>query len=56
MSKKKKTNQSTRTRCEMYSRVVGYLRPINQWNDGKRQEYKDRKVFKVDEIENPGEE
>ena len=56
MSKKKKTNQPTRTRCEVYSRVVGYLRPINQWNDGKRQEYKDRKVFKVDEIENPGEE
>ena len=36
-----------RTRCEVYSRVVGYLRPIDQWNDGKRQEFKDRKVFKL---------
>jgi anaerobic ribonucleoside-triphosphate reductase len=33
--------------CEIYSRVVGYLRPITQWNDGKREEFKDRKTFKV---------
>jgi len=33
--------------CEVYSRVVGYLRPVQQWNDGKRAEYFDRKVFKV---------
>ena len=32
--------------CEVYSRVVGYLRPINQWNPGKRQEFFDRKHFK----------
>ena len=32
---------------EVYSRVVGYLRPINQWNGGKKQEYGDRKTFKV---------
>lgn len=35
-----------RQRCEVYSRVVGYLRPICQWNVGKAQEYKDRKVYK----------
>ena len=28
-----------RTRCETYSRVVGYLRPVNQWNDGKKEEF-----------------
>jgi ribonucleoside-triphosphate reductase len=28
---------------EVYSRVVGYLRPINQWNKGKRAEYKNRR-------------
>ena len=28
-----------RTRCETYSRVVGYLRPVNQWNDGKQEEW-----------------
>jgi len=31
--------------CEVYSRIVGYLRPVTQWNDGKMQEYKERKVF-----------
>ena len=38
-----------RTRCEVYSRVVGYLRPVNQWNPGKKQEFKDRKEFVVRE-------
>jgi ribonucleoside-triphosphate reductase (formate) len=33
--------------CEVYSRVVGYLRPVQQWNEGKQKEYKDRKVYKV---------
>ena len=28
--------------CEVYSRIVGYLRPVNQWNVGKKQEFKDR--------------
>ena len=31
--------------CEIYSRVVGYLRPINQWNDGKRAEFNKRQTF-----------
>lgn len=34
-----------RTKCEVYSRVVGYIRPIQQWNNGKLAEYKKRKVF-----------
>ncbi|MGB9847867.1 MAG: ribonucleoside triphosphate reductase [Minisyncoccia bacterium] len=33
--------------CEVYSRVVGYLRPVQQWNYGKRQEFKERKEFKI---------
>jgi len=33
--------------CEVYSRVVGYLRPLKQWNEGKQGEYKMRKMFKV---------
>lgn len=32
---------------EVYSRVVGYLRPIKQWNNGKQAEFRMRKVFKV---------
>jgi len=35
------------TECEVYSRVVGYLRPINQWNKGKREEFVTRKTYHV---------
>ena len=31
--------------CEVYSRVVGYLRPVDQWNDGKQAEFAMRKTF-----------
>ena len=44
---------SKKTRCEVYSRVVGYLRPIKQWNEGKVEEFKDRILFEVGEkVEN----
>ncbi|HHE64998.1 MAG TPA: ribonucleoside triphosphate reductase, partial [Bacteroidetes bacterium] len=33
--------------CEVYSRVVGYLRPVQQWNDGKKAEFDLRKSFKM---------
>jgi ribonucleoside-triphosphate reductase len=33
--------------CEVYSRVVGYLRPVQQWNLGKQQEFKERREFKI---------
>lgn len=32
--------------CEVYSRVVGYLRPVQQWNKGKQQEFKERQIYK----------
>lgn len=32
-------------RCEVYSRVTGYMRPVNAWNAGKQQEFKDRKEY-----------
>jgi len=35
--------------CEVYSRVVGYIRPVNQWHKGKKQEYAERKEFAVEE-------
>ena len=31
--------------CEVWSRSVGYLRPVDQWNPGKQLEFKDRKTF-----------
>jgi len=33
--------------CEVYSRIVGYMTPVGQWNDGKRQEFKERVVYAV---------
>ena len=37
--------------CEVYSRVVGYIRPVQQWNKGKKQEFADRKEFKIEECQ-----
>ena len=39
-------------RCEVYSRIVGYLRPVSQWNNGKKEEFRMRKDFKVIANEN----
>ena len=38
-----------RASCEVYSRVVGYIRPVEQWNKGKKQEFLDRQEFKIGE-------
>jgi len=35
------------TKCEVFSRVVGYIRPVSQWNEGKEAEFKDRKNFEI---------
>lgn len=32
---------------EVYSRITGYYRPVQNWNDGKAQEYKERKVYDI---------
>ncbi len=31
--------------CEVWSRSVGYLRPVDQWNEGKQEEFRDRRTF-----------
>ncbi len=36
-----------RTKCERFSRVCGYLRPVAQWNEGKEAEFHDRKTFEL---------
>ncbi|MEM4065196.1 MAG: ribonucleoside triphosphate reductase, partial [Candidatus Micrarchaeaceae archaeon] len=41
----KRAGTSNRTKCEVYSRIVGYLRPVSQWNAGKQEEFKDREMF-----------
>jgi len=37
--------KAKRTKCEVYSRVVGFLTPVSQWNRGKKEEWKDRKTY-----------
>ena len=32
-------------KTEVYSRITGYYRPVQNWNDGKAQEFRDRKVY-----------
>ena len=41
----------TKIPCEVYSRVVGFFRPLNHWNPGKQSEYEDRKNYVIDEKE-----
>ncbi len=36
---------------EIYSRITGYYRPIRNWNDGKAQEYRERKEYKIESTE-----
>jgi hypothetical protein len=33
--------------CEVYSRIVGYLRPVQAWNEGKQQEFAERQTYDV---------
>ena len=33
--------------CDVFSRVVGYISPVNQWNEGKTEEFKTRKTFNI---------
>ena len=35
------------TKCEVFSRVCGYFRPVSNWNKGKKEEFRERKHFKV---------
>lgn len=41
-------NKKQRQPCEIYSRVVGYIRPIDQWNPGQRSMYESRLTFEID--------
>ena len=38
--------------CEVFSRVVGYISPVNQWNEGKTEEFKLRKTFDISNAPN----
>ena len=34
-------------KAEVYSRITGYYRPVQNWNDGKTQEYKNRTLYDI---------
>jgi len=36
--------------CEVYSRIVGYLRPVQNWNEGKQQEFEDRRTYRIEAV------
>lgn len=37
-----------RTKCAIWSRITGYMRPTSSWNEAKLEEFKSRVMFKVD--------
>jgi len=39
-----------RTRCEIWTRVMGYHRPISAWNAGKQSEHRERRYFTAPRI------
>lgn len=36
--------------CEIYTRVVGFFRPVSAWNKGKQSEYADRKPYRLESV------
>ena len=47
------TCPSCESTCEIWSRVVGYFRPVDQWNKGKKSEYKERSEYIVERQNTP---
>ena len=43
--------QTKRQECIVYSRVVGWLTPVKNWNKGKKAEFGDRKTFDIKETQ-----
>lgn len=44
------TKKELKVPVEVYSRVVGYFRPVNQWNKGKQEEFRERKTYDVSQF------
>mgnify|MGYP001565920231 CR=1 FL=1 len=41
-------SQKCEAKTEVYSRVVGFFRPVQEWNNGKKEEFKARKEYTVE--------
>ncbi len=46
------TDTSARTKCEIYTRVMGYYRPVSHFNNGKKSEFYTRSYFSEQALEN----
>ena len=44
--------EKKRTPCEVYTRVMGYIRPVSGYNPGKRTEFYSRKYFEEAKVDN----
>ncbi len=42
----------SRTPCEVYTRVMGYIRPVSNYNQGKKSEFYSRKYFEENLVDN----
>lgn len=49
---KQETTGKKRTPCEIWARVMGYLRPVSWYNIGKKSEFYSRKYFEEKKIDN----
>lgn len=49
MSESKSGNRIKAVKTEVYSRIVGYYRPVQSWNKGKREEFAQREYIVLDE-------
>ena len=46
------TDKEKRTPCEIYTRVMGYIRPVSNYNQGKKSEFYSRKYFEEKKVDN----
>lgn len=44
---KPKAAHTCGAKCEVWSRVCGYFRPVSSWNKGKKQEFNERRTFAI---------
>ena len=45
LPRQEELTMETKIECEVFSRITGYIRPIRNWNPGKKEEFKERSTF-----------
>lgn len=52
MQTEEEKKELKRTPCEVYTRVMGYIRPVSNYNPGKKSEFYSRKYFEENKVDN----